>query len=209
MGYYPVALQMTDRAVVVVGGGAVAARKVDALLAAGARVTVVAPALAPSLAGLAAEGRITHVQRNYRGGDVEGHALTFVAVDDPAVSRRVAEEARARGVWVNVADDAEHCDFLLPSVLRRGELVVAVSTGGASPALARAVRERLEAVVGEDDGRLAAVAARVRRDLRGGPSSPDAAAWRRALEDDELRRLLRAGRDAEAGSRLRHRLMGA
>ncbi len=208
MGYYPVALDVTGRPVLVVGGGAVAERKVEGLVAAGARVTVVAPRVTLRLAALAAEERLRHVPREYRDGDVVGHDLVFVAVGDEAVGRAVGDEARARGAWVNVADDPARCDFILPSVLRRGDLLVAVTTGGTSPALARAVRERLEGVVTEEYAGLAALVADVRRELRASAASPDAVAWSRALDDD-LRRLVRDGRSDEARRRLRQRLGAA
>ncbi len=208
MGYYPVALDVTGRPVLVVGGGAVAERKVEGLVAAGARVTVVAPRVTLRLAALAAEGRLRHVAREYRDGDVVGHDLVFVAVGAEAVGRAVGDEARALGAWVNVADDPARCDFILPSVLRRGDLLVAVTTGGTSPALARAVRERLEGVVTEEYAGLAALVADVRRELRASAASPDAVAWSRALDDD-LRRLVRDGRSDEARRRLRQRLGAA
>ncbi len=205
MGYYPVALELTGRPVVVIGGGVVAERKVEGLLASGASVTVVAPRLTAALAALAKSGRVSHLARAYRRGDLSGHDLVFVAVDDAAVSRAAADEAHTRGTWVNAADDPARCDFILPSVLRRGDLVVAVSTGGASPALARAVREQLERVVTDDYAALAALVADVRRELRAGAVRPDADAWHRALDDD-LRRLVRTGGIEEARRRLSERL---
>ncbi|HXH84952.1 MAG TPA: bifunctional precorrin-2 dehydrogenase/sirohydrochlorin ferrochelatase, partial [Candidatus Tectomicrobia bacterium] len=138
---YPVCLRLTGRPCVVIGGGAVAERKVDGLLAAGAAVTIVSPLVTPRLARWAADGWIRHVRRAYRVGDLRGHRLAFVATDDGAVTAAVAAEARARGVWVNAADEPAHCDFALPAVLRRGALAVAVGTGGASPALAAVVRD--------------------------------------------------------------------
>jgi len=208
MGYYPVALDLSGRPVIVVGGGAVAERKVEGLLEAGARVSVVAPRVTPRLAALAGEGRLRHIAREYRDGDVEGHDLVFIAADDTTVSRAVGDEAHARRAWVNAADDPAHCDFILPSVLRRGDLVVAVTTGGASPALARAVRERLESVITEDYAALTALVADVRRELRASAASPDAAVWSRALDED-LQHLVRTGRAEEARQRLRERLGAA
>ena len=114
---YPIFLDLVDRPCLVVGGGPVAETKVRGLLAAGARVTVVSPTLTPALAALAAEGHLTHQAREYAPGDLAGAALAFAATGDRAVSRAIRSEGRARGVWVNAADDAEHCDFLLPAVL--------------------------------------------------------------------------------------------
>lgn len=204
-GYYPILVDLADRPCLVLGGGAVAERKVDGLLAARARVTVVSPSLTGGLEARARGGEIRHLAREYRDGDLTGFALAFVATDDGAVSERVAREGRARGVWVNAADDPAHSDFILPSVLRRGELVVAVATGGASPALARAIREELEAYFPQDYAALVDVVADVRRELRRGARLPDWDAWRAALDGD-LRRLVAEGRREEARDRLLSRL---
>lgn len=208
MGHYPVALDLTGRPVLVVGGGAVAERKVEGLLAAAAAVTVVSPELTPALVALAAEGRIRHAPRPYQAGDLAGVELAFAATEDPLVNAAVAREGRQRRVWVNAADDPAHCDFILPAVLRRGELLVAVTTGGASPALARAVRAQLEAVLTEDYAALVEIVGEVRRELRARPGAPDAEAWQRALDAD-LRRLVAAGRRDEARRLLRERLGAA
>jgi siroheme synthase-like protein len=205
MGYYPVFLQLTDRPCCVVGGGLVAARKVEALLAAGARLTVVSPTLTPALRALADAGQIRHVAREYRDGDLAGQQLAFAATDDGAVNGVVAREARERGIWLNAADDPAHSSFILPSVLRRGALQVAVATGGTSPALSRAIREELEDYFTEDYAALAELAAEVRQELAESLARPAATAWARALKPD-LRGLLAAGRRAEAKARLRARL---
>ena len=181
MAGYPLVVELANRQCVVLGGGAVAERKVDGLLAAGAVVTVVSPTLSEGLAALAGAGRIAHVGRRYRRGDLGGKALAFVATGDRRVAAAVAREGRRRGVWVNAADDPAHCDFFLPSVLRRGPLVVAVATGGASPALARAVRERIERLLPSEYAMLAETVAEVRRELRARGESADAAAWSGAL----------------------------
>jgi precorrin-2 dehydrogenase / sirohydrochlorin ferrochelatase len=205
VGWYPIVADLTARRCLVVGGGPVAEGKVHGLLAAGAEVVVVSPRLTPALDALVAEGRIAHEPRPYRAGDLAGVALAFVASDDPHVTEAVASEGRRRGVWVNAADDPAHCDFILPSVLRRGALTVAVSTGGVSPAMARAVRERLEGCVTEADGRMLEVAGRVRHELRARRRRPSAQTWRSAL-DDHLRRLAVEGGREEARRYLLARL---
>jgi precorrin-2 dehydrogenase / sirohydrochlorin ferrochelatase len=205
MGCYPIVLELEGRPCLVVGGGAVAERKVEALLAAEARVTVVSPTVTPPLAGWAHEGKIHLVARAWERGDLAGHALVFVATDDGAVTAEVASEGRRGGVWVNAADDPEHCDFILPSVLRRDTLTVAVSTGGTSPALARAIREELETYFTDDYRVLARLAGEARRELRESGATADADAWRRAL-DPALRRLIAEGREGEARARLLGRL---
>ena len=195
MGYYPVLLDLAGRRCVMVGGGIIAGRRVDGLLTAGARVTVISPRLTRTLAALAAEGRIDHEGREYRDGDLDGADLAFVATDAGEVNAAVAREARARGVWINAADDPARCTFILPALVRRGDLTVAVATGGSSPALARAIREELETYLTDDYATLAAIAAEARREVRalGRPVAADA--WRRALGPEVRRLIVERGRD--------------
>lgn len=206
--YYPVFLDLTDRPVLVVGGGPVAEGKVEGLLAAGANVTVVSPTVTPRLAGWVAAGQIEYLPRPYQDGDVAGRRLALVATDDPAVSGAVAAEGRELGVWVNAADEPARCEFILPAVIRRGRLVVAVSTGGASPAAARAIREELEAYLTEDHATLVEMAAEAREDLRRRAVSTGPARWRRAL-DGGLRRLIADKRYRQARARLARNLESA
>jgi precorrin-2 dehydrogenase / sirohydrochlorin ferrochelatase len=185
---YPVAgfslvVELAGRPCVVIGGGAVAERKVEGLLDTDAVVTVVSPTLTAALAALARAGRIAHVRRRYRRGDLAGSVLAFVATGDRGVAAAVAREGRRRGVWVNAADDPAHCDFFLPSVIRRGRLLVAVATAGASPALARAVREDIERRLPPEYATLTDTVAEVREELRAQGRSLDAAAWNRALTE--------------------------
>jgi len=190
MGYYPVFLDLTGQPCVVVGGGILAERKVEGLRSAGATVTVVAPRLTPQLRDLAARGGVQHVARDYAAGDLGGARLVLVAVDELQVSAAVAREAHVRGLWVNVSDDVRHSTFFLPAVLRREALTVAVGTGGTSPALARAVRDWLDAELPDDLGALATAAGRVRRQLIDADARPTAAQWRDALEREIEERLL-------------------
>jgi precorrin-2 dehydrogenase/sirohydrochlorin ferrochelatase len=206
--YYPVALDLRDRLCLVVGGGPVAEAKVEGLLAAGARVTVVSPELTEALTAWAIEGSIIHRPHRYRPDDLDGQQLVFSASDQREVTEAVSAEARRRGLWVNAADDPAFCDFLLPSVLRRGRLVVAVSTGGASPALAARVRRDLEAYFAPAYGELVELAAEVRAELRSRAHRPGGVAWREAF-DGELIELLAEGRRAEAKARLLDRLGAA
>jgi siroheme synthase-like protein len=205
MGFYPMFLDLTGRPCVVVGGGVVAERRVETLLVAGAGVTVVSAEVSPGLAALAEAGRVRHVARSYRPGDLAGAELAFTAVNDPAVSSAVALEARERAVWLNAADDPEHCDFILPGVVRRGVLTLAVGSSGASPALTRALREHLDSVLGPEWEALGELAATARRDLRAAGRVTDGDTWRRALASD-VRALLAEGRVGEARHRLRTRL---
>jgi siroheme synthase-like protein len=209
VGYYPLFVDLGARPCLVIGGGAIAEGKVRGLLAAEADVTVVSPSLTPSLVEDARAGRIRHHARPYRDGDLEGYALTFAATGHPHVNAAVAAEGRARGVWVNAVDDPAHCDFIVPSVLRRDALTVAVSTGGVSPALARVVREELETYFGTDYGSLTEIAGIVRRELHAEHRRVDARTWTAALRDRGFRRLVTEGSPALARRRLRARLEAA
>ena len=155
MAYYPIFLEMEGRPCLVIGGGKEAQRKVTGLMAAGGRVTVIAPKLTRDLQAMLAAGDIECVQREYQDGDVEGYDVCMVATDDGAVNGDVAAEGKRRGIWVNAADDTKNCDFILPAVIRRGSITIAASTGGTSPALARRLREELEAYLTEEMPALA------------------------------------------------------
>ena len=189
MGYYPVFIAMAGRRCLVVGGGRVAEGKVQGLLNADADVTVVAPNLTPALQELLAAGRIRHEAREYHDGDLEGYEVCMSATDDGAVNAAVAAEGKRRRVWVNAADDPANCDFILPAVIRQGQVVVAASTGGASPALARRLREELTDFLSEDYAPLAELLNDVRSDLRRRSISVDAEVWNAAI-DGRLRALL-------------------
>lgn len=143
MGYLPIFLAMDQRRCVVIGGGDVAARKVAQLLDAGASVTVVSPTLAPALAARADSRAIVYHARKWARGDLRGFDLAFAATDDVCAHREIASEAHALGVMLNVADEPALCDFIAPAVVRRGDLQIAVSTSGASPATAGRIRREL------------------------------------------------------------------
>jgi precorrin-2 dehydrogenase/sirohydrochlorin ferrochelatase len=172
--YYPAFLDVRGRRCLVVGGGAVAERKVTGLLDAGARVRVVSPTLTPALTALAAAGLVEHRARPFRRHDARGAALVVAATGAPAVDDAAAAAARRARALVNVVDRPAACDFILPSVLRRGDLQIAVSTGGRSPALAREIRRRLEAEIGEGYGALVASVGEARARLRARRLAPAA-----------------------------------
>ena len=172
--YYPAFLDLRDRRCLVVGGGAVAERKVEALRDAGARVVVVSPTLTGALDALVAAGSIEHRARRFRRHDTRGCALVVAATGVRTVDDAVAAAARRVRALVNVVDRPAACDFILPSVLRRGDLQIAVSTGGTSPALAREIRRRLEAEIGDDYGELVASVGRARARLRARRLAPAA-----------------------------------
>ncbi len=151
---YPVFIDIAGESCLVVGGGKVAERKVEKLLESGARVTVVAPEATEKLAALAAEKKIFLELRAYAGREAAEYFLTIAATDDPALNRAVSGDAHAARRLVNVVDVPDLCNFYVPSVLRRGDLQIAVSTAGASPSLAKKIRERLEAQFPENYAKL-------------------------------------------------------
>ncbi|HLQ76041.1 MAG TPA: bifunctional precorrin-2 dehydrogenase/sirohydrochlorin ferrochelatase, partial [Terriglobia bacterium] len=140
--FYPVFIRLENRPVLVVGGGEVAERKVDSLLEAGATVTVVSPEATRQLREHADSGRITLQRRGFTPSDMDSASLVITATDDPATQREVVSIARAKGVLINTVDKPELCDFILPAILRRGDVTLAISTSGKSPALAANLRER-------------------------------------------------------------------
>jgi siroheme synthase-like protein len=201
MRYYPVFLDIAGKPVVVVGGGEVALRKAEGLLDAGAEVTVVSPALHPDLQALVSQGRVRHVAREYARGDLEGYFLAFVGTDDRSVNAAVSREGRQRRVWVNAVDDPPNCDFIMPGIVQRGDLVIAVSTSGTSPAMARKMREELEAFLSQEYLLMLELAAEVRQELRERSVIVEPEVWNAAL-DGGLKRLLGEGRREEAKQRL-------
>ncbi len=167
MKTYPIYLiGLERRLAVVVGGGGVAARKVGGLLEASARVTVISPMLTPELEALAKARCITVIDRPYRQGDLAGAFLVIAATNDADVNQAVWREAEQCGCLVNVVDDPAHCNFITPAIVRRGEVTLAISTGGASPALARRLREQLEAQVDPEYGDLVSLLAELRPELQ-------------------------------------------
>lgn len=179
MKFYPVFLRVAGRRCVVIGGGEVAERKVESLLAAGARVTVISPSVTSGLAARAAQGAIEHLSRRYRRGDLTGVCLAYAATDDEVLHEGIAGDAEAAGVPLNVVDRPQWCSFIVPSILTRGDLTIAVSTSGGSPALARRVREDLEEALGPEYERALDVLSRLRRHLQA-----------RALPSAERQRIL-------------------
>ena len=168
MKTYPLFALIEDRPCLVVGGGAVGERKVLDLMAAGARVTVVSRELTPDLATLAAQGKIRFIQGDFAASHLDGMTLVVGATDDQEVNRQVSAAAQARGLFVNIVDAPELCTFIVPAQVRRGPLTLAISTGGASPALARKVREELEQQFGPDYGRYLRVLQAVREQVLAG-----------------------------------------
>jgi siroheme synthase-like protein len=178
----------------VVGGGPVAARKARGLLGCGATLTVIAPDVCAAMAELTP---LTIERRPYAEGDAGAYRLVVTATGIPAVDATVSADAEAAGVWVNSADDVEHCSFILPSVHRDGAVTVAVSTGGRSPALASWLRARLAAQEGTGLGALAELLGRARQSVHDAGRSTEKVNWV-ALLDGSLPELVRDGRFDEA-----------
>ena len=193
----PVNLIVRDRRVVVVGGGRIAARKIEPLLDLGARVVVVAPAVGPEVRGWADAGRCELVEREFRAGDLDGAWFALTATDDPAVNAAVYAAGEAGRVWVNSADDPANCSFTMMSVIRRADLVVAVGTGGRSPALAAHLRRFLTKELGPEYETLLELLSEAREGLRASGRSSEDADWQRAF-DSGIVDLVRAGRVADA-----------
>ena len=204
MRYYPVFLDLHGRPCVVVGGGEVAERKVRALLRAAARVRVVSPQLTARLTRLAAQKKISVTRRRYREGDLKRAFVVFAATDDPATQRAVREHAQAVGVLVNVADDRQRSTFLVPASFARGDLQVAISTSGASPALARRLRQQLQARLGREFQRHLRLLREARKKvLKSVPNQKERARLFRKLAANlgEIKRQKSKSKNRESGAR--------
>lgn len=202
---YPIALDLHDKPCLVVGGGHIADDKLDALLAAGARVTVVAPKVRPRIATLAASGRIALHRRAYEPGDVAGAFLVIAATDDRPANAAVATDGRAAGALVNAVDDIPFCDFFAVAIVRRGDLQLGISTNGRSPAFARWMRERLDADVPASYADLLAALGATRDALKARGPIPDYPHWQAAIAA-EIANGLDADPPAAISARLLDRL---
>jgi siroheme synthase-like protein len=204
---YPVMLELSGRRCVVIGAQAIRERKVEGLLDGGADdVLVVEPSVDDRFEGVAS---VRVERRAWRPGDLDGAFLAVASSGDGDARAAIAREARTRGVLVNVIDEIPWCDWAAPAVVRRGDLVLAVGTGGVSPAVARLVRERLQEEFGAEWAELLRVVGEVRRDTL--PDLPDLVErvrrWRDALDLQEAAGLIREGRGGEFRVLLRHRLL--
>ncbi len=204
--YYPVFLDLKGRACVIVGGGEIAERKIANLLECGAVITMVSPQVTPGIRAHADAGDIRWEAREYVDGDLKGAFLAIASTDDEDVNRAVHEEASREGIVLNVVDRTALCSFIAPAVVRRGEVTVALSTGGASPALARKLRETLEKSEVLEYASLAGVLSSARAEIKrlGVAVHPDR--WQECI-DGELLALVQGGRSDEALARLLHMLV--
>jgi siroheme synthase-like protein len=206
--YYPISLDVEGRRCLIVGGGRVAERKAATLVESGADVLVVSKEVSPTLADMAEAGDLLVRLGEAEPGDLQGAILVIAATDDEPLNRRLREWARERGVPINVVDVPELCDFIVPARIDRGPVTITISTGGASPALAKHLRRMLEEHVTQAHGELAELMGRLRDEVfHVIPTQPErAAAWRRVI-DSQVIDLLEAGRPDEAED-LARRIMG-
>ncbi len=163
--YYPIYVQLHNQSCVVVGGGKIAEGKVDGLLVAGARVTVVSPDLTLNLQELVERNEITHIARRYQPGDLTGAFMVICATDQTEINQQVWQEASAHRQLVNVVDDTPRCNFIAPAILRNGDLTIAISTAGKAPALAVRLKERLQEELGPEYERFLELAGQLRDPL--------------------------------------------
>jgi len=194
---YPVNLIVEGRPCLVVGGGAVAAQKAAALVACGAEVHVVGEEIGPEVRALP----VTWEQRSYSLGEVSGYRFVVAATGSPSTNATVYEDGEAAGVWVNSADDPDHCSATLPAILRRGSLMVTVSTSGRSPAVASWLKNRLAAEIGPEYEVLVDLLAAEREAVRANGRSTEGLNWQKALDSDMLE-LIKNGQVADARERL-------
>jgi len=189
---YPAILLLDGKLGVVIGGGPVAERKVRTLLDAGAAVRIISPTLTPGLRAL--EG-VEVVERAYRSGDLAGAAVAIGATEDADVNAAIFEEATASGIPVNVVDDVEHCTFIAPSIIRRGDLLIAISTGGRGPALAVRLREKIEREISDSCEIMLGVLGELRDEVTvPGDSDERRDRWYRVVDSPEVLEHVRAGR---------------
>jgi precorrin-2 dehydrogenase/sirohydrochlorin ferrochelatase len=196
--YYPLFLNLQGKKCIVVGGGDVAFRKVRALVDCGAKVAVVSPTLNADLTQLAKAGTIHLVSREYEARDLKDAAFIIAATDRGKVNQKIAKEARKQGLLVNVVDHPDGSDFIIPSLIRRGDLILAVSTSGTSPALAKKIRAKLEQIFGEEYVPLLSVIKEVRKEIKQQELKVSAEDWQRAIDLDLLISFIKAGEGERA-----------
>ena len=207
--YYPVYLNLRGRRCVIVGGGSVAEGKIRRLLDSGADICVVSPDATPGIGQLVADGSVRWEQRPYREGDLDGAFIAIAATNVRAVNRRIFEEAEQRGVMLNAVDDPPNCSFIAPSIVQRGPVTLAISTGGVSPALARKLRESLQtsdALAWADLSSIMAVARSHLREMEQ-LAAIDPQRWQCCITQ-QLLQTVQEGRQAEATETLLAGLTG-
>jgi len=204
--YYPIFLNIQGKNCVVIGGGNVALRKVKGLLECGAKVTLISPKPHPEIVKLSKRRAIHLIQRDYEKEDLEDAAIVFACTDVKKVNRKVAEDAKGVRVLVNIADDPRPSDFIIPSFFRRGNLTIAISTAGVSPALARKIRTNLEKSFGKEYASLLSIVGEIRSAMKKKGIILGAEAWQKVLDLESLIQLLQAGQREKAKTYLMGKL---
>ena len=204
--YYPAFIDVRDRRCVVIGGGNIGEEKVLKLLDCDAKVLVISPDVTDGVGGLVDSESVDWIQREYQPGDLKGAFIAIAATDDNKVNRQIAEEAEQRNVLLNVVDVTHLCTFIAPSVVRRGDVTIAVSTGGASPALARKFREELSGSRILEYADLAPLLSEARAELKRAGARVDPDHWQRCI-DGHLLDLVQSGRTKEAKDTLMANLL--
>ncbi len=210
MPYYPVFLDLTGKKCLVVGGGAVAERKIKSLLEYGARVQVVSPTLTGALQELVKQGRVNHRAGRYRASDLNGVFLAVSATDDDLTNQAVSKDCAARNIMVNVVDKPDRCSFIVPSVVHRGPLQIAVSTSGKSPHLARIIREKLESQFGNHFAEFVSFLGEMREQVK--KNEADAGKRKSVLNnlvDEKTFQLLQQGDIEKAKERVKRACTGS
>ena len=208
MKYYPVHLDIKNRNCLVVGGGTVGTRKVNTLLECGARVTVVSPDPSPKLKKLASNGTIELTQRSYRPADLKGTFLVIGATDDENLNQQISKDAEKSNTLCNIADRPEVCNFILPSIVRRGDLVITISTSGKSPALAKQLRQKLETQFGQEYAEFLLLMGAIRKKLLSEAHEPEAHKdLFNKLIDSDLIELMQSDKTEEINSLL-YKILG-
>ena len=197
MKYYPVNLDMTNKRCVVVGGGDIAERKVERLLECGAQVTVVSKSLTPVLKARKKTGQMDHIDRDYEDQALDGAFMVIGATNRNDVNERISKDAMARGLLVNIVDDPDRCNFILPSLVQQGDLSIAISTGGKSPALAKKLRKELEKQYGPEYQTLLVIMGILRKRILAGDQR--AADNKAVFEDLVHSDILQAIREKDRG----------
>jgi siroheme synthase-like protein len=194
--YYPVFLNLEGKRCVIIGGGTIAEGKISKLKETGAQVTIISPDATPAIQKMAKKGVVEWTARKYQTGDLEGAFLGIAATDVRQVNKQIFQEAEELGVVLNVVDDAELCAFIAPSIVERGPVTVAISTGGASPALARKLREAIAEAPALEWADLANVLSKARKQIKKRGVAVDPQRWQCCLTPDLLS-LAQAGKDEQ------------
>lgn len=206
--YYPAFIDVRARRCFVIGGGKIGEEKVSKLLDCGAKVVVISPEVSAGVRELADGERVEWVRRPYRFGDLEGAFIAIAATDNPKVNRQIYDEAQQRNVLLNVVDVTSLCTFIAPSVVTRGEVTIATSTGGASPALARKFRQELARSPILDYADLAPILRKARGELRRRGQAVSADHWQASITDDVMGHVRRGAQDEAMGSLMANLMVG-